>query len=47
MGSTNEHEPKLCVKSCQCILERAGKSLEQDDLEVRIARLEATQQEKE
>ena len=35
------------ARAAQCILERAGKSLEQDDLEVRIARLEATQQEKE
>jgi hypothetical protein len=35
------------ARAAQCILERAGKSLEQDDLEVRIARLETTQQEKE
>jgi hypothetical protein len=35
------------ARAAQCILERAGKSLEQDDLEVRIARLETAQKEKE
>jgi transposase-like protein len=35
------------ARAAQCILERASQSLEQDDLEVRIARLEAAHQRKE